>query len=264
MRRRMIPNIPELVYDGNNAGYFIKVLDAVLQGMGEPSVPAQLMALSGEGNRFCWTEGAWVFGNECMESLNEAPFETEARVLHALGWRATYFQVLRGQEGQLLNTDREQLRQEFVEAIDRGIAVMPYWGHFQIGYTVFFGYEEDGARMIGWDYQENAAEPFAWEGWEENIAGYIILREKGEARTERETALEAMRHVVSHARRATEVNGRKVGLTAWESFLYHLEQDDFSGCGLLAAEAPTVNHVAHSVEHRFFYLLRQPVPNLCA
>ena len=247
----MIPDFPALSYDGNNAAYFAQVLDAVLQGLREPSDRARLTAYSGEGNRFCWTDGAWVFGNECMESLNETPFEIEARILNALGWKATYFNVLRNADGSLENTDVARLRQEFTGAIDRGVAVMPAWKHFQPGYTVFFGYEDGGRRMIGWDYPNNIAEPFAWEDWEQKITSYIILQEKDEGKTEREAALHTFVHIVGHARRTDEVNGRKVGFAAWESFLNALEHDDFSKCALLAKRAPTVDHIAQSVEHRF-------------
>jgi len=247
----MIPNMPALSYEGNNAAYFAQVLDAVLQGLREPSDKARLTAYSGEGNRFCWTDGAWVFGNECMESLNEAPFETEARVLSALGWKAKYFTIIRGADGSLENTDIARLRQEFTHAIDRGVAVMPAWEHFQPGYTVFFGYEDGGRKMIGWDYQNNIAEPFAWEDWEQKITSYIILQEKDEGKTEREAALDTFAHIVNHARRTDEVKGRKVGFAAWESFLNALEHDDFSQCALLAKRAPTVDHIAQSVEHRF-------------
>ena len=247
----MIPGIPALSYDGNNVAYFAQVLDAVLQGLCETSDKARLTAYSGEGNRFCWTDGAWVFGNECMNFLNEVPFEAEMRTIDALGWRAEYFTVLRNEDGSLANADIAQLRQAFTDAIDRGVAVMPAWDHFQPGYTVFFGYEDGGRKMIGWDYQNNNAKPFTWEDWEQKITSYIILREKGEGKTERDAALDTFAHIVRHARRTDEVKGRLLGFAAWESFLRHLEHDDFSKCPLLAKRAPAIDGNAQSVEHRF-------------
>ncbi|HBL84679.1 MAG: hypothetical protein A2Y17_11135 [Clostridiales bacterium GWF2_38_85] len=252
MSRKIIPNIPELNYDGNNAAYFTQILASVLQGMNESFDKTQITACSGEGNRFCWTDGAWVFGNECMESLNETPFEIETRILNFLGWKAKYFNILRDKDGNFLNTDIAQLRQEFVEAIDRGVAVMPGWGYFQIHYTIFFGYEDDGQKMIGWDYQKKEkAETFVWDDWDKNVTSYIILKEKDKSRTDKNAALETFQNIIRHARRIDEVKGRKVGFAAWESFLYHLEHDDFSNCPILAADAPTVEGNAASVEHRF-------------
>ena len=93
MQRTLIPNVPEIPYDGNNAAFFITLLEATLRGVGENCDKAKLTALSGEGNRFCWTDSAWVFGNEVTESINETPFETEHRVLSAIGWNAKYITV---------------------------------------------------------------------------------------------------------------------------------------------------------------------------
>ena len=122
MHRKLIPNVPEIPYDGNNAAFFITLLEATLKGLGEDCDKAKLIALSGEGNRFCWTDGAWVFGNEITESINETPFETEHRVLSAIGWNAKYITVQRSLDGSLMNTDTAQIRQDFVSAIDRGFS----------------------------------------------------------------------------------------------------------------------------------------------
>ncbi len=251
MRRKLIPNIPVIPYDGNNAAFFITLLEAVLRGLGEDCDRAKLIALSGEGNRFCWTDGAWVFGNEMPDAVNEEPFDTQRRVLEAIGWKAKYITVQRGSDKSYLNTGPEEIRRDFVKAIDRGHPVIVrYIRHDDCDMNVFFGYEDGGRKIIGYAYNQGfepgisepdgAETPVAWENWEDNIAEYILLKERTESATERGAALAAFARIRRHARFEGEIRGRKIGLAAWESFLVHLERDDFSG---LSAE---------EVMHRFF------------
>jgi AraC-like DNA-binding protein len=239
MQRKLIPNVPEIPYDGNNAAFFITLLEATLKGLGEDCDKAKLTALSGEGNRFCWTDGAWVFGNEITESINETPFETENRVLSAVGWNARYITVQRSLDGSLMNTDTAQIRQDFISAIDRGFPVLiRYREHADCDLNVFFGYEDNGEKIIGYNYNNgfeagvsqptDVSIPVSWDNWENNIAGYIVLQGKTNTASELNTALAAFRFITEHARKASEIRGKKVGLAAWESFLHHLEQDDFS------------------------------------
>jgi len=239
MKRKLIPNVPEIPYDGNNAAFFITLLEATLQSLGEDCGRAKLTALSGEGNRFCWTDGAWTFGNEVTESINETPFETEHRVLSAIGWNAKYITIQRGKDGSFMNTDAAQIRQDFVSAIDRGFPVlMRYVEHADCDLNVFFGYEDDGQKIIGYNYNNgfepgvsdpsDVSVPVAWDNWESNVAGYILLQNKTETASERGTALSVFRFISEHARKTGEIRGKKVGFAAWESFLYHLEHDDFS------------------------------------
>jgi hypothetical protein len=249
MHRKLIPNVPEIPYDGNNAAFFITLLEATLKGLGEDCDKPMLIALSGEGNRFCWTDSAWVFGNEITESINETSFETENRVLSAIGWNARYITVQRSLDGSFLNTDAAQIRQDFISAIDRGFPVLiRYIEHPDCDLNVFFGYEDNGKKIIGYDYNHgfepgisqpsDVSVPVSWDDWENNLAGYILLLGKTgngkvvggnlTAASERSTALAAFRFITEHARKTGEIRGKKVGLAAWESFLTHLEHDDFS------------------------------------
>ena len=263
MQRKLIPNVPDIPYDGNNAAFFITLLEATLKGLGEDCDKAKLTALSGEANRFCWTDGAWVFGNEVTSSINEFPFETESRVLSAIGWKAKYITVQRGKDGSLMNTDAAQIRQDFVAAIDRGFPVlMQYVEHDDCDINVFFGYEDDGQKLIGYNYNNgyepgeslphDATVPITWDDWESNIAGYILLQEKKAVATERDTALSAFRFISEHAHKDSEIRGAKVGFAAWESFLHHLENDDFSSLALHEADAPPGDGEVNNLEHRFF------------
>jgi AraC-like DNA-binding protein len=239
MQRKLIPNVPEIPYDGNNAAFFITLLEATLIGLGEDCDKVKLTALSGEGNRFCWTDGAWVFGNEVTESINETPFETENRVLTAIGWNAKYITVQRSTDGRLMNTDSVQIRQDVISAIDRGFPVLiRYVEHADCDLNVFFGYEDNGEKIIGYNYNNgyeagvsqpsDVSVPVSWDHWENNIAGYILLQGRTGTASERSTALAAFRFISEHARKTSQIRGKKVGLAAWESFLYQLEHDDFS------------------------------------
>lgn len=180
-----------------------------------------------------------MFGNEITESINETPFETENRVLSAIGWRARYVTVQRGRDGGFMNTDAAQIRRDFILAIDRGFPVLiRYIEHADCDLNVFFGYEDGGRKIIGYNYNNgfepgvspphDVTVPVTWENWEDSLAGYILLQEKAETASERDTALSVFRFISEHARNTGEIRGKKVGFAAWESFLYHLEHDDFS------------------------------------
>lgn len=243
MQRKFIPNVPVINYDGNNAAFFITLLETTLQGIGDNCERAKLIALSGEGNRFCWTDGAWAFGNEITESINETPFETENRVLTAIGWKAKYISVQRDKDGNFMNVDPNQIRLDFINAIDKGFPVLiRYIKHADCDLNVFFGYEDDGQKIIGYNYNNgyevgvsrpsNISAPVAWENWENNLAGYILLQNKSETASERSAALSAFRFISEHSRKTGEIRGKKVGFSAWESFLYHLQFDNFSELSL--------------------------------
>ena len=262
MQRKLIPNVPVINYDGNNAAFFATLLEAALQAIGEDCDRPKLVALSGEGNRFCWTDGAWAFGNEVTESINETPFETQSRVLNAIGWRAKYITVQRGADGCFMNIDPAQIRQDFVAAIDRGFPVlMRYIRHGDCDLNIFFGYEDDGGKIIGYNYNNNyeagvsppsgTSAPTVWEDWVDNLSGYILFQNKTESASERNAALSTFKAVSEHARKTTEIRGKKVGFAAWESFLYHLEHDDFSRCALRVETEHYDDVKTPSVEHRF-------------
>jgi len=237
LRRKLISNVPVIAYDGNNAAFFITLLEAALHGIGEECDRPKLVALSGEGNRFCWTDSAWVVGNEVTQSINENPFDTESRVLNAIGWQARYVTVQRNASGRFMNTDPAQIRQDFIDAIDRGFPVLvQYIHHADCNRDLFFGYEDGGKKVIAYYYNnpkdgggfQSDATPVVWDNWEENLVWYILLQNKNESSSPRETALSTFANISVHARKTEEIRGKKVGFSAWVSFLHHLEHDDFS------------------------------------
>ena len=125
-----------------------------------------------------------------------------------------------------------------------------------------YGYENDGEKIIGYQYNNgfepgvslptDINTPVTWGDWENNLSGYILLQNKVDAASERSTALALFRTISDHARKTEEIHGRKVGFAAWESFLYQLEHDDFTNIALLEQDAPTIDGIAYSAQHRFF------------
>ena len=235
---RRIPNVPVFYYDGTNAGFFNTLLAAALQSLGEECDRAKLTALSGEGNRFCWMDGVWHGGCESSEAINETPYETESRILGAIGWKAEYVIIERDSSGGYMNTGPAQIRRDFVGSIDQGYPVIARLArHPESNINLFFGYEDDGKKIISYDYikdfepgvsKHEEYETVAENNWEDNIAGYILLQGKEETASERNTALSAFRWISGHARRTAEINGKLVGFAAWESYLRMIEHDNFA------------------------------------
>ena len=227
---------PELSYNGDNVAFFLTLLEALLKYLGENCNRAMLAALSGEGNRFCWRDGEWTFGNELIDWVSEIPFEAERRVFSAIGWAAAYVTVPKSEHAKV---DASKIRADFMAAIDEGFPVYIKGSPFHdCNSNICYGYEDNGQKILvcrchGGMEEEVLSEkdsqaPFLWNDWENHIDGYILLREKQERKAEHATALALFQNIVRHARNITGVNGNKIGIAAWESFLYHLEEDDFS------------------------------------
>jgi len=237
MSRRIIPNIPVIDNYGNEVNYIINLLEATFSVAGKETDKAELAAYSGMSNRFCWTDGDWMQqGNEAIGSINETPFEAEVRLLKAIGWVAKYITVHRDKDGSPLNTDNEQIRQDFVAAIDKGYPVL-YFNTETYMYNIVIGYEDNGHKIICKNHIPTIAvhtdsETVLLADWENTITEYILLKEKVELAPEKERALDLFKLIVSLARKADEINGRKVGFSAWESYLHMLEYDDFSELSL--------------------------------
>ena len=232
MSRKVIPNIPVIDNYGNEVNYIVNLLEATFAVAGETTDKAELAAYSGMANRFVWTDGKWGNWNEAMGSINETPFEAEVRLLKAIGWAAKFITVHRDKDGNPLNTDNEQIKQDFVAAINKGYPVF-YLNQKSQMYNIVIGYEDNGQKIICKNHVPTIAvhtdsETVLLEDWEDTINEYILLKEKVELAPERERALNLFKLIVSLARKTDEINGRKVGFAAWESYLHMLEHDDFS------------------------------------
>jgi len=234
MKRKIIPNIPELSNYGNPVDCLLNVIDATfaVAGAGKGPDKGEMAAYSGMGNRFVWKAGAWEHGCEDMESIDTTPFESKIRLMKAMGWEAKYVEILRDKDGKPLNYDNEQIRQDFIDAIDRGYPVLARnKDHYK--YNIIFGYDDNGNKVISKDAPDTvavtvASETNIRENWEDTIGDYIVLKGKTELAPERERALGLFKLITGYARRTNEINGLKVGFAAWDSYLHDLEFDDFS------------------------------------
>ena len=233
LNRKIIPNIPEIDNYGNEVDYGFNLLKALFAIAGEDVEKAELAVYSGMANRFVWTPGRWVYGNEVMDSINETPFEAEIRLLKTIGWDAKYITVHRDNDGKPLNMDNVQIRQDFVAAIDRGYPVL-----FQTlrcrRLNMIIGYEDSGRKLISKVAIEDPrgvhgdSETSILEDWENTMSEYILLKEKQKTAPERERLLDLFQLIVSRACRTEDICGKKVGFAAWQSYLHDLEYDDFS------------------------------------
>jgi AraC-like DNA-binding protein len=236
MNRKIIPNIPDIDYYGNDVEYDFNVLEAIFKMIGKNVSRSELAVYSGMGNRFCWKAGAWEHGYETMNSIDEMPFETEIRLLKSIGWEAKYISILRDNDGKPLNTNNEQIRQDFIDSIDKGYPVISRntYGHKRY---IFIGYEDGGIKIISTESAETIAvhvanETVIRENWEDCITDYILLKEKAETVSEKERVLDILKLIVRRARMTDEINKLKVGFAAWESYLHDLESSDFSSLSL--------------------------------
>ena len=243
MRRKIIPNFPDVDYYGNEVDYDFNLLAATFAGAGETIDRAELAVYSGMANRFVWKPDAWQVGYEALDSIDQTPFETMIRLLKSFGRDAKYVSVLRDSDGKQLNTDSEQIRRDFVDSIDNGYPILHHMGnHKDSKYhrpCVTIGYEHDGGVMItksGLDgedaYNEKFSETITHENWEEAVSAYVILKGKSASLPEQERFLELLKLIVSRARTTDMINGMHIGFAAWEAYLHDLEFSDFSGLSI--------------------------------
>lgn len=254
--RKIIPNVPLVTISGDGYSYltsYVGAIYAALHAMNEPVDYSELLFVSGAGNRLCWTEGKWVFGNEDIANCGETTFEIQDRLLKAYGWNASEVILKRDTDG-ITNIPIIDIEKDIISSIDRGIPIMVQ-GLMNQGspndYSIIYGYEADGEKLLGWSYYQEDLEPFVVADWKKKLRAYILIEEKTTPMSERERILTAFRAIVKHTKQG-EIRGRKVGFAAWESMLYQLEHDDFSHCTVLpSSNAPDNEHGVNSLESRF-------------
>jgi len=237
MKRKIIPNIPEISNYGNEVDYLLNVFDATLTvAAEEDNAPkfdkAEMAAYSGMGNRFVWAPGAWERGWEDMGSIDKTPFESQIRMLKFMGWEAKYVAVLRDSDGKPLNIENEQIRSDFITSIDKGYPVLAQRTDYH-KFNVIIGYDNDGGKIISKDGTDTVAvtitsQTVERENWEDTVREYICLKGKTEVVPERVRVLNLLTFITTRARYADDINGCKTGFAAWEAYLHDLEHSDFS------------------------------------
>jgi len=247
MSRKIIPNIPNIGYYGSETDFGVNLLAATFSIAGTPMDRAELAFYSGMANHFCWIENNWVEsrGCECFGNNNETLFEEELRLLKIIGWSAKYVIVNRDKDGQMLNTNEEQIKRDFVESIDKGYPILTRRTNNH-RYSIIIGYEDDGDKIVckeavdaeGGGGEHKDAETFVHENWQHVILDYIMLKERLEPIPERQRILEQLKLITAHARRTDKIHNDKFdygissGETAWEAYLSMLEHEDLSALPL--------------------------------
>ncbi len=233
MERKIIPNIPDVVYYGNEVDYTFNLLASIFNGAGDKTELAELAVYSGMANRFVWIPGSWSRGCECLGSIDETPYEDIVRLLKTFGWEAKCIKVLRDNQGKPLNTDNEQIKNDFVDSIDKGFPIMSLTikNH---RFNAVIGYENCGNTIVckeGTDGQNNEKISITntRDNWEDTISDYILLKEKNETAPERVRFLDLLKLIVCRARRTDKIKGNMItGFAAWEEYLRMLEHEDLS------------------------------------
>lgn len=248
MNRKIIPNIPDIGYYGNETDFAVNLLASTFQIAGTKMDRSELMFYSGMANHFCWIEDNWLGsrGCECFGNNNETPFEEELRLLKTIGWSAKYVIISRDKDGKMLNTDEEQIKRDFVESIDKGYPILARCisNH---RYNIVIGYEDNGRKIIRKEAVDEkdghkGVETFEYENWENDLRDYIILKKPLEPVPERQRVLEQLKHIVAHARRTDKIRGFiSSGFAAWEAYLHMLEHEDLSS---LPLDAPNEDSIS--------------------
>ena len=235
MESRIIENIPRIAQFIGNESYltpFIGSLYAALHGMNQKRFYAELLALSGAGNRLVWRPGEWCGSNCDILACEEPPFAPHLRVLKAIGYTAKIrlFKEIAGVKGPYDSLD--VAKDEITASIESGIPVIAMGIIGPPECCVVHGFEKGGDVLIGWNYFQDSEgfgpeAPFKKENWQDGLFGYLILEKEESTPSQQESALATFKAIVDHARQ-NEVRGAKVGFAAWEQMLKQLEHDDFS------------------------------------
>ena len=242
MERKIIPNVPELVYYGSETDYAFSLLASIFNGAGDKTELSELAVYSGMANRFVWISGSWSRGCECLGSIDETPYEDILRLLKTFGWEAKCVKVLRDNQGKPINTDNEQIRNDFVSTIDKGFPIMSL-GLINHRFNAVIGYENGGSVIVckeGIDTPdtpggEKTSVTVTRDKWEDTITDYILLKEKNDVAPERVRFLDLLKLIVNRSKRTDKIDSKtmrvssaNVGFAAWEAYLYMLEHEDLS------------------------------------
>ena len=235
MDSHTIANIPRVAQFIGSESYltpFIGSLWAALHGMRMTRPYAELLALSGAGNRLTWRPGDWFGGNCDILACEEPPFAPHLRVLSAIGLTAE-IRLCRETVGLAgPYAPLEKAKEEIVASLEKDIPVIAMGIIGPPECCVVHGFEKGGDVLIGWNYFQDSEgfppdQPFRKENWLKGLFGYLLLEKAGHQPSPRESALAVFRAITNHFREY-EVRGARVGLAAWEQMLHQLEHDDFT------------------------------------
>lgn len=239
MESKMIANVPRIAMFIGETSYltpFVGSLYATLQSLSEKYTYADLLGLSGAGNRLRWLPGTWDPSNVDISQCEDPPFAPYFRALQAVGWQGEVkmTKIFKESTGSLV--DQKTAVSDIVRSINLGRPVIAMGIIGPPECCVVSGYENSGESLVGWNYfqgdeGQDPEKPFIKKDWFENLWGYLLLNEKVKAPDLRESALKSFQAILHHFYQG-EVRGAKVGYSAWTAMLEQLENDDFSKCSL--------------------------------
>lgn len=260
MTNKVIDGVPRVAYFIGKESMltpYIGSLYAALQSQGEAWTYADILAMSGSGNRLRWKPGCWDPANVDIALYENDPFAPHLRALKAVG-RAGEVKLVKPDDGADVSmVDADTARHDIVTSIDQGIPVIAMGIIGPPECCVVFGYEDDGEKLMGWNYFQTDEGfrdgPFVKQHWRGNLFGYVLLKGKTTVPSVRESGLTALSAIVQHARQE-EVRGAKVGIAAWKAMLHQLANDDFSQCALNFPNGVPGEDITwqNSVRGRFF------------
>lgn len=239
MANKLIDNVPRIAYFTDTESMltpYVGSLYAVLQSQGEVWRYADILAMSGSGNRLRWRPGCWDPANVDIVLCENNPFAPHLRALKAVGWVGEVKLVKPVDGADIPMVDADTARRDIVTSIDQDMPVIAMGIIGPPECCVVFGHEDDGDKLIGWNYFQtdegfDPKKPFTKQDWSGNLFGYILLKGKTTVPSIAESGLAALTAIVQHARQ-DEVRGAKVGIAAWKAMLDQLATDDFSQCTL--------------------------------
>jgi Fe-S-cluster formation regulator IscX/YfhJ len=177
-----------------------------------------------------------------LGSIDETPYEDILRLLKTFGWEAKCVKVLRDNQGKPINTDNEQIRNDFVSTIDKGFPIMSL-GTKNHRFNAVIGYENGGSVIVckeGIDTPdtlggEKSSVTVSRDNWEDTITDYILLKEKNDVAPERVRFLDLLQLIVYRSKRTDKIDSKtmrvssaNVGFAAWEVYLDLIENVDFN------------------------------------
>jgi hypothetical protein len=202
---------------------FIGSLYASLKSLGEHYTYADLLGLSGAGNRLRWYPGTWDPSNVDLSQCEDPPFAPHFRAFQAVGWDAEVRLTKQFKNDHTCLVDRKTASAEITDSIKLGKPVIAMGIIGPPECCVVFGYENSGESLVGWNYFQgdegyDPEKPFSKNEWFDNLWGYFLLTKKIDPVDQRQSALISFRAIVDHFYQ-DEVNGAKLGLSAWSAML---------------------------------------------
>lgn len=196
---------------------------------GAPCGNVLIMNASGAAYRLLWKPG-WYMENADIMFMADDPVEPIDRAFKAIGYDYEYI----GKDDPQYN--EASLRRLIIESIrDRKNPVLALGVVGPPECSIITGYDDDGDVLIGWSYFQGFPEfaeglefestgEFRKRNWFKDTAGLILIGEKHEAPTTRETLWQVLSWALEVIHTPL-IHGRYNGLAAYDAWIEELLDD---------------------------------------